>query len=258
MKKWVFTVFLVISSVLIFGSQAETTSLLNASRPGAVVSQPYFVRFVVLPDDDSSFRFGAEGHLSLLGLNLSLGATGRYESQFTLDEPVYVGLGLNLGALFASVSAKTESIEHVLDLSKYNDLKVAFGLVGTRRTSILVASWSRFELSYQLNNLLRVENGQIKFAEEIDWFNASTRLVIESYENGYFKFEFLLKDIKKALDGEFIYEFVVALPLSPLFFVQVCQREGNWILGAGAALSFAKFLVTYESNQFLWSGVLQF
>lgn len=258
MKKVYLLAVILLLSVTVFGAINGINGTLNVTRPGGVIAQPYVVRAAVVPEATGTYKFGLEGHLSLLGLNLSVGTTGVYDSEFKFDTPVYVGFGLNLGAIFASVSAKAENLEKITDLKHYSDLKVAFGLAGSRKTWILVGSWSRFELSYQPNNLLKLENGEFKLVENVDWADASARLLIESYENGYFKFEFILKDVKKALDGEFNYDFALALPLSPLFFVQVCQEGGNWIFGGGAALNFAKVLVTYEGGEFKWCGVVQF
>ncbi|ODN30259.1 hypothetical protein [Fervidobacterium thailandense] len=235
-----------------------TNSLVNASDPGSAIAQTYYVRATVLPHYSSSFSAGLEGHISGFGLNFSAGTVATFNSgNLLFGEELYLAAGVNLGSVYLGISGKTSSSE-IFNLGSYSDLKVSAGLVSMRKTDKLVNSWSRFELSYIHTRLLEIKNGALSIVENPDWLDAQLRLKLESYENGYFYFYFLLKSIKGALEGSFDYEFGLALPLSNLLYVGLSQKEGKWIFGGGISFPFLNASISYGEDGFLWKVSAQF
>ncbi len=255
MKKTVASVFL----FLTYLSFAFTIGTLSVENPGGVVNQPYFVRAITSPSaEEGKYKIGLEGHLELGPINFSIGTFTKYPD-LEFNEVVHVGLGIAFGGFFVSAKATT-TVDSLTDISAYSEPKIAFGLGGFRKTSILFPSWSRFELSYIPNDLIIKENGSFKLNESFDWTNAQVNLIIQSQDNGYFLFGFYSGKISELMNGNFKYSFELALP-ADFAYIYVSQGfDGNWKVGLGAILSFINALGTYDltTSQITWNISAQF
>uniref|UniRef100_A0A7C5RJ10 Uncharacterized protein n=1 Tax=Fervidobacterium thailandense TaxID=1008305 RepID=A0A7C5RJ10_9BACT len=252
------TLLFTILAVAVIFADIFTNSLVNASDPGNAVAQTYYFRASALQCCSNRFYTGVEGHISGFGLNLSAGTILSFDNgNWTFAKELYIAAGVNLGKLYMGISAKTDP-SNIFNPASYSELKVGAGLISTRKTEKLVNSWSRFELSYIPKTLLEIKNGRISIVENPDWLEAQLRLKLESYENGYFYFHFLLKSIKSALEGTFDYEFALALPLSNLLYVGLSQKEGNWVFGGGVSFPFFNASISYGSERLYWKVTAQF
>ncbi|HPT54786.1 MAG TPA: hypothetical protein PKI14_10375 [Fervidobacterium sp.] len=247
------TIFIILLiAVLSFSSSSFTQ--LNVERPAGVVAQPYFVRGALFPAADGAYSIGLEGHIDLLGINASIGMYTSYPA-FSFDSEVYIGLGINLGGLFASLNATTTSFETISDLSTYGQPKVAFGIASYKRTYILSSSWSRLELSYEPNEILKLNAGTFEIAENPDFLDASINFSIESYDVGYFTFKFGLGNLKELVEGSFNYYFDMAIPLGDVPYIYFGQSySGSWKIGGGLSASWLNVFGVYEfeSGTFSW------
>mgnify|MGYP001404338202 CR=1 FL=1 len=250
MKKIIIFLVLVIAT---FALANVSFTQLNVEKPGGVVAQPYFFRCILLPVSDGTYSIGLEGHLDLMGINASIGTYTSYP-EFSFSD-VYVGAGINLGGIFASINATTTSFETIADLTTYGQPKVAFGIANYNETSVLFSSWSRFELTYEPNNLLKLTDGAFELVENTDFLDASVNLSIESFDVGYFMFKFGLNSLQELVDGSFKYYFDMAIPLGEvpyIYFGQSCT--GDWKVGAGLATNWINAFGLYElgTGTFSW------
>jgi len=250
MKK--ITIFLALL-VVTFALANVSFTQLNVEKPGSVVAQPYFFRCILLPVSDGTYSIGLEGHLDLMGINASIGTYTSYP-EFSFSD-VYLGAGINLGGIFASINATTTSFETIADLTTYGQPKVAFGIANYNETSVLFSSWSRFELTYEPNNLLKLTDGAFELVENTDFLDASVNLSIESFDVRYFMFKFGLNSLQELVDGSFKYYFDMAIPLGDIpyiYFGQSCT--GDWKVGAGLATNWINAFGLYElgTGTFSW------
>lgn len=246
--------FLVVASISIFAQNNTISDLLNVSRPSGVVSQPYFLRAVVMPGDTQTvYDIGLEAHAELFGLNFAIGTTSQYPG-FELNQPVYVGAGITIGNLFGSLRSKVSSFEKLSEITSYETPTIAFGIAGYKKTSLLFPSWSRFELSYQTSDLLKKQGNSFVLNDSFDWTNASATLKIESCDIGYFMFTFNVPSIKEALDGNFIYNWELALPVSVVYIYFGQPDKNEWLVGLGAAATSFNALGTYniQTGEIKW------
>jgi len=251
MKK--ITIFLALVVVTVALANVSFTQL-NVENPSGVVAQPYFFRCILFPVSDGTYSIGLEGHLDLMGINASIGTYTSYP-EFAFDSDIYVGAGINLGGIFASVNATTTSFENIADLTTYGQPRVALGIASYNKTSVLFSSWSRFELTYEPNNLLKLTDGAFKLVENPDFLDASINLSIETFDVGYFMFKFGLNSLQELVDGSFKYYFDMAIPLGSapyIYFGQSCT--GDWKVGAGLATNWINVFGLYElgTGTFSW------
>ncbi|MEN3043512.1 MAG: hypothetical protein ABDH59_09515 [Fervidobacterium sp.] len=256
-KRMVVVVFLIFSVSLFSFSLGS----LKVSSPAGVVKQPFVVRTIVMPEvSNSTYTIGLEGHLELFALNISVGTFTSYPG-LSFDGEVYVGFGFNLGGLYAAVSATVDNYTKIFDLSSFKEPKVALGLATSRKTNILFASWSRFELSYlPVDLILKDMEGNFELNENFDWTNANLRLIIESQDVGYFLFAFYTNKISEFMDGNYKYAFELALPSDPAYIYISQNFDSSWKVGLGLAISFLNTIGTYEfsTGKFNWLVSAQF
>lgn len=255
MKK-VLVSFLVLFGIVIFGQTFTLNELMNVTKPSGVVAQPYLVRTVLIPTSFSefySFEIGVEGHLELFGLNFSAGTTFNYPD-LEFNRPVYLGAGITLGGLFASLSSQVPNFESITDISSYDTPTVAFGIAASRKTSFLVSSWSRIEISYENKNILKKEDGKFILNSEVDWLDAQTTLKVEGCDVGYFAFRLTVFNIKEAMNGNFKANWELALPFSALYIYTGQPYGSEWFIGLGIAYPFFNALGRYnlQTGQIDW------
>ncbi|MGC9795732.1 hypothetical protein MNL76_01570 [Fervidobacterium riparium] len=255
MKKIVISL-LAIFTIVIFGQAFTLNELMNVTKPAGVVAQPYLVRTVLVPtnfSEFSSFEIGLEGHLELLGLNFSVGTTFNYPD-LEFNRPVYLGAGITLGGLFASMSSKAPNFEFLSDLSKYDTPTIAFGIASSRKTQFLVSSWSRVEISYENKNILKKEDGKFVLNSEVDWLDAQTTLKVEGCDVGYFAFRLTVFNIREAMNGNFKANWELALPFSALYIYTGQPYGSEWFIGLGIAYPSFNALGRYnlQTGQIDW------
>ncbi|WP_448374666.1 hypothetical protein [Fervidobacterium sp.] len=246
--------FLIIFSLVTIAQGQSVSELLNVSRPSGVVAQPYLVRAVGTPAvTQGVYDVGLEAYIGLFGLHFSAGTTFQFPN-FELNQPVYMGAGISLGGLFASLNSRVPNVEKINDITSYETPTVAFGIASSKKTSFLFASWSRVEISYETADLLKKANNTFVLNDSFDWTNGSATLRIESCDVGYFLFKFNVPSIKQALDGNFIYNWELALPVSFIYIYFAQPEQNSWLVGAGAAGAFFNARGTYnvQTGEISW------
>lgn len=257
MKKILLVLLTLVSLVGLSSSLGE----LKVVSPANVVGQPYYVRATFAPGVQAgTYSIGLEGHLELFGLNVSLGTYTNYPD-FSFEGEVYAGFGVRLGGLYAAVSVVADNFSSISGISSFRDPKVAFGIAGFRRTDELFSSWSRFDLSYlPIDLIIKDENGNIRLNENVDWTNATIRLVLESQDVGYFLFGFYTGKISDFMNGNYEYAFEITLPSDPIYIYVSQNSDGSWKIGLGLVFAFLNAIGTYDltTGSINWAVHAQF